>query len=195
MSTSKARKGGYHHGDLRAATLLAAGKLLEDQGPAGVALREVARRAGVSHNAPYRHFADREALLAALAAEGFEWLGGQLSACAQADMGEAYVQFALAHPQRFRLMFGGLVPLAQDPGLAAASGQAYEALLQAFQGRSDMADPGAAAAAAWSLVHGLAHLLLDGHFHEATHGGTQSARFIRRVLAAVRFAAAPQRSA
>jgi AcrR family transcriptional regulator len=195
MSTSRQKKGGYHHGDLRAATLLAAGKLLEDQGPAGVVLREVARRAGVSHNAPYRHFPDREALLEALAAEGFERLGRRLSACAPADMGEAYVQFALMHPQRFRLMFGGVVPLGRDPTLAKASRQAYEALLQAFRGRSDIAEPGAAAAAAWSLVHGLAHLLLDGHFNEATQGGAQNAAFIRRVLATVRFAAAPQRSA
>jgi AcrR family transcriptional regulator len=195
MSTSRPKKSSYHHGDLRAATLRAAGKLLEDQGPGGVVLREVARRAEVSHNAPYRHFADREALLAALAAEGFERLGGELSACPPAHMGEAYVQFALAHPQRFRLMFGGLVPLARDPVLAAASRQAYEALLQAFQGRSDIADPGAAAAAAWSLVHGLSHLLLDGHFGEATQGGARNAVFVRRVLAAVRFAAAPQRSA
>lgn len=195
MSTSKPTKGRYHHGDLRAATLLAAGKLLEDQGPAGIVLREVARLAGVSHNAPYRHFTDRDALLAALAAEGFERLGSQLAACPPADMGEAYVQFALDHPQRFRLMFGGLVPLGRDPALAAASRQAYEALLRAFEGRSDIADPAAAAAAAWSLVHGLAHLLLDGHFREATQGGARNAAFIRRVLAAVRFAAAPQRSA
>jgi AcrR family transcriptional regulator len=195
MSTSKAGKGTYHHGDLRTATLLAAGKLLEEQGPAGVVLREVARRAGVSHNAPYRHFADREALLANLAAEGFAWLGAELSACPPSDMGEAYVRFALAHPQRFRLMFGGLVPLSREPALATASRKAYESLLQAFQGRSDIADPGAAAAAAWSLVHGLAHLLLDGHFREATQGGAQDAAFIRTVLAAVRFAGVPQRSA
>lgn len=192
MSTSR-RKTSYHHGDLRAETLAAAAKLLEEQGPAGVVLREVARRAGVSHNAPYRHFADRGALLAA--GEGFRELGERLRQSAPEAMGEAYVAFALAHPQRFRLMFGGLVPLASDPALATASRQAYEALLQAFRDRGDIGDPAAAAAAAWSLVHGLAHLLLDGHFRQATREGTDAARFVREVLGAVRFVgAAPKRA-
>src|SRR5690349_9700618 len=95
----------YHHGNLRPALLRAAGKMLEKQGPAGVSLREASRRAGVSHAAPYRHFADREALLAELAAEGFEMLAEALRGHAGRDMGEAYVRFALEHPQRFRLMF------------------------------------------------------------------------------------------
>src|SRR2546428_5567598 len=65
----------YHHGNLRTALLRAAGERLEKQGITALSLREAARRVGVSHNAPYRHFADREALLAALAAQGFEMLG------------------------------------------------------------------------------------------------------------------------
>src|SRR5205823_3626766 len=96
----------YHHGDLPAALLRAAGRTLEKQGIGALSLRATARRAGVSHNAPYRHFPDREALLAALAA-----------------------------------------------------------------------------AAAWSLVHGLAHLLLDGHF-----AAQDPETFVREVLGAVRFA-------
>src|SRR5947207_2956113 len=102
MATSRRKKAAYHHGDLRAALLRAAGLLLEDEGVAGVLLREVARRAGVSHNAPYRHFAERDALLAALAAEGYERLGKELQSKAGKEMGQAYVSFALAHPQRFR---------------------------------------------------------------------------------------------
>ena len=69
MSTKMRKRGGYHHGDLRSAVLQAAGEILEKEGLSGLSLREAARRAGVSHNAPYRHFADRESLLAALAAE------------------------------------------------------------------------------------------------------------------------------
>ncbi len=195
MSTSKRRPRTYHHGDLRAALVQAALDLLEKQGPEGVVLREVARRAGVSHNAPYRHFPSREALLAALAAEGFRAFARQMASASAQSMGEAYVAFALERPQLFRLMFGGSVKLASDPALATAARGAYEGLVAAFRDRGDVADPQIAAAAAWSLVHGLAHLLLDGHFEQATGGDARREEFVRKVTGAVRFAAAPQRKA
>ena len=191
MSTSATA---YHHGDLRTAVLRSAGKLLEKEGVAALSLREVARRAGVSHNAPYRHFPDRDALLAALAAEGFERLGEALQANAGREMGAAYVRFALAHPQRFRLMFGGLLKLARYPELARASASAHGALVAAMRAQKEIQDPDTAAAAAWSLVHGLAHLLLDGHFAQAA--GQDAGPFIDRVLCSVRFSAlGAQRSA
>ena len=105
----------YHHGTLRAAVLSAAGKLIEKEGLAGLSIREAARRAGVSHNAPYRHFPDRDALLAALATEGFSELEKFLEGRTGRAMGEAYVRFALAHPNRFRLMFGGQLDLQSTP--------------------------------------------------------------------------------
>lgn len=154
-----------------------------------MSLREVARRAGVSHNAPYRHFPDREALLARIAAEGFRLLGEQLGGKPGRAMGEAYVAFALKHPQRFRLMFGGLISLERHAALQGAARQTYEALVSAFRAQPGVADPEKAAAAAWSLVHGLASLLLDGHFP-----AQKSEEFVREVLGAVRFASA-QRSA
>jgi AcrR family transcriptional regulator len=169
----------YHHGDLPAALLRAAGKTLEKHGLGSVTVRSAARRAGVSHNAPYRHFRDREALLAALAQEGFRMLGERLRGSSGRAMGEAYVRFALEHPQRFRLMFGGAVPLAKYPQLREAADGAYQALLQAL---AELPQPQLAAAAAWSLVHGLAQLLLDGLLKES------GATFVRDVLAAVRFA-------
>ncbi|HZE60472.1 MAG TPA: TetR/AcrR family transcriptional regulator [Burkholderiales bacterium] len=170
----------YHHGDLPTALLKAAGKALEKRGPAALSLREAARRAGVSHNAPYRHFLDREALLAALAAEGFAMLGERRRGKPAREMGEAYVHFAMEQPQRFRLMFGGVLSLAKYPEMRAAAQSAHHALVEAF---SELARPELAAAAAWSLVHGLAHLLLDGHF--ATK---DPETFVREVLGAVRFA-------
>jgi len=170
----------YHHGDLRSALLGSASEILEEQGLGALSLREVARRAGVSHNAPYRHFPDRDSLLAALAAEGFQQFGDALEKRPRREMGEAYVEFALAHPQRFRLMFGGL------PGLS--DHRAYDALKKSFADLGDDAEY--AAAAAWSLVHGLAHLLLDGHFRERA----KAQDFVREVIGAVRFASA-QRSA
>ncbi|HXM81373.1 MAG TPA: WHG domain-containing protein [Burkholderiales bacterium] len=177
----------YHHGDLRAALLRAAGKRLEKQGIAALSLRGAARRAGVSHNAPYRHFADREALLAALAAEGFHLLGQELDKASGREMGEAYVRFALQHPQRFRLMFGGRIALDKHPQLRAAASSAFDQLQAAFSGY--VLDARTAAAAAWSLVHGLSHLILDGHFEQ------RDEEFVKRVLGAVRFAVGPQRSA
>ena len=170
----------YHHGDLSAALLRAAGRTLEKRGIGALSLREAARHAGVSHNAPYRHFPDREALLVALAAEGFAMLGERLRGQPGRAMGEAYVRFALEQPQRFRLMFGGVLRMAKYPELRAAADAAYQALQQSFK---EMPRPELAAAAAWSLVHGLAHLLLDGHFERADRED-----FVRAVLGAVRFA-------
>src|SRR4051812_36544816 len=111
----------YHHGDLRSVALRAAGKMLEKEGVAALSLRAVARRAKVSHNAPYRHFPDRESLLAALATEGFELLREALANVPATRMGGAYVTFAIAHPERFRLMFGGLLSLQKYPDLKARS--------------------------------------------------------------------------
>ncbi len=136
----------YHHGDLPAALLQAAGRTLEKRGIAALSLRDTARRAGVSHNAPYRHFPDREALLAALAAEGFATLGERLRGKPGREMGEAYVRFAREQPQRFRLMFGGVLPIAKYPELSTAAQAAYQALVEAFK---DLPRPELAAAAAW----------------------------------------------
>jgi AcrR family transcriptional regulator len=170
----------YHHGDLRAALLQAAEEILEEQGVAALSIREAARRAGVSHNAPYRHFPDRDSLLAELAAEGFRRLGAELAAQSGRGIGEAYVRFALAQPERFRLMFGAQRKAAQET---------YATLVSAFRKDGAIADPERAAAAAWSLVHGLAQLVLDGQFKNEPG-------FIEKVIGAVRFATAniPARS-
>jgi AcrR family transcriptional regulator len=168
----------YHHGDLPATLLASAGKALEKGGPGALSLRDVARRSKVSHNAPYRHFKDREALLAALAEEGFRMLGERLRGTGAREMGAAYVRFALEHPQRFRLMFGGALPMARHPSLRAAAQDAYGALKKAMQA---LPQPDVAAAAAWSIVHGLSHLMLDGHL-------PPTADLAQRVLGAVRFA-------
>ena len=173
----------YHHGDLRTATVQAAEEILEEQGLAALSIREAARRAGVSHNAPYRHFPDRDSLLAELAAAGFQKLGEELKARRGREMGEAYVRFALAHPERFRLMFGPQLRRERYPALREAAQQTYNALVSAFRADGAIADPDKAAAAAWSLVHGLAHLVLDGQL-------ANDAGFVRDVICAVRFAAA-----
>jgi AcrR family transcriptional regulator len=171
----------YHHADLRPALLAAARRMLERGGPEAVSLREVARRAGVSHNAPYRHFADRAALLAALAEQGFGELAGAVAESAKgaagpkrlAAMGAAYVRFALDRPGLFRLMFGGAVRGADHPALADAARRAYAGLTgEAPQNPLR----------AWALVHGLAHLLLDGQITSV--GGDRAAahRLVTEIL-------------
>jgi AcrR family transcriptional regulator len=182
----------YHHGALRAALLQAAGEILEKDGLGSLSLREAARRVGVSHNAPYRHFPDRVSLLAALAAEGFSLLNDEMQRRPEGERGLGYVQFALTRPQRFRLMFGGLLPFDDYPDLRAQADGNHARLQRAFADLGE--DATFAAAAAWSLVHGLAHLLLDGHFAQAQAESGGAAAFAKKVLGSMRVARA-QRSA
>src|SRR3989304_2269422 len=130
------RKQAYHHGDLRTSIVRAGWQLIDKQGIAKLSLREAARLVGASHNAPSRHFPDRESLLAALAAEGFAALGRALQEAVASGglraMGEAYVRFALERPQRFRLMFGGAVPIAPHAALRENATRVFESLAQAL---------------------------------------------------------------
>jgi AcrR family transcriptional regulator len=194
MSTSRPRKRSYHHGDLEAALIRSAGKILEKEGLEALSLRATARRAGVSHNAPYRHFAQREALLAALAAEGFEQLGAAQRKAAQAGglraMGEAYVHFALEHPQRFRLMFGGRIAIARHERLREVATRTFAGLSGALAERLPEAQGARdASIAAWALVHGLALLLMGDRIAPAAINGRERKAYVRDVLASVRFAA------
>jgi AcrR family transcriptional regulator len=200
MSTSRPRKDRYHHGDLPAALLLQAGKILEKEGVEALSVRALTRRAGVSHAALYRHFRDHESLLAALAAEGFAMLGrAQRDAAAGGGlraMGEAYVRFALQHPQRFRLMFGGRLKIARHAALREVALKTFEGLSGALAARVGDA-PGArdASVAAWALVHGLAQLLLGDRIAPAARQGRSEDQFIRDVLGTTRFAAGATQSA
>jgi len=194
MSTSIRRKRSYHHGDLPATLLRAAGKILEKEGLEALTLRRLTRRTGVSHAAPYRHFRHREALLAALAADGYALLGRAQRAAAAAGglraMGEAYVRFALDHPQLFRLMFGGAVRIARHERLRDIATQTYAGLAGALAERVGAA-AGArdASIAAWAQVHGLAQLLLDDRIAAAARQGRTEEQFIHDVLGTTRFAA------
>lgn len=158
-------------------------------------MRQAARRAKVSHNAPYRHFPDRESLLAGLAAQGFAMLGEALKNCSGKAMGAAYVRFALAHPARFRLMFGGSLPMESHPVLREAAELAFRPVVDSFRPHASGQQAQVAAAAAWSLVHGLSHLLLDGHFAAAKQAAGSNDAFVRQVLEAVRYVMPAQRSA
>ena len=160
----------YHHGDLRRALLQAARALLQEDGADAVSLRELARRAGVSPRAPYRHFASKDALMAALATEGFEGLRAELTAAGDGApegraldaQAQAYVRFALNNPPMFRLMFSYRMENADGELLAAKQAtKAQLAACVAADARSGEDMP-ARALGCWSLVHGLAILILDG---------------------------------
>lgn len=200
MSTSRSRKRSYHHGKLRASLLRAAGKLLEQAGPGALSVRAAARAAGVSHNAPYRHFPQRESLLAALAAEGFSALGKALQEADAAGglraRGEAYVRFALAYPRRFRLMFGGDLRVQRHPALAEVASRVVQGLSQTLAAQLPGPAGHDASIAAWALVHGLALLLLDDKIADVARQGREPESFVRAVLSSMRFAArAPQPTA
>ncbi len=161
----------YHHGDLRDALVRAALGLLEDGEVTEVSVRAAARRAGVSTGAPYRHFADRDALLSAVAAVGYRELASALGAAHHApasagDLAEiavAYVQFALTRPGLFRVMFAEGCDRT-NPDRVAAVAAITEYVKAIARQVIPSADAEPLATAMWALVHGLAFLHLDGKF-------------------------------
>ncbi|MEM0980373.1 MAG: TetR/AcrR family transcriptional regulator [Cyanobacteria bacterium P01_H01_bin.58] len=168
-------KATYHHGDLRQALIDAAlAIIVEDRDAANVSLRAAARRVGVSQAAPYRHFADKDALLAAVAEEGFQRLlkaldtGSDPNPLARLQSsGVAYVKFAIAHPAHYRVMFSTFrIEQGNDSSLNAAAGAAFAVMVDAISagqaiGAIQPGHPRQLAWITWSLVHGLAFLLID----------------------------------
>jgi len=172
----------YHHGDLRRALLEAALALIEQGGIEGLSLRAVARKAGVSHNAPYHHFPDRAGLLAAIAEEGFAQLAREIAAARAAApaprarmqaCGLAYIRFALGSPARFKLMFRPeLAPTATDGAANRAAAATLETLRGAIvegqaAGLAPAGDPLPLVLTSWAAAHGLAALWLDGPLRRA----------------------------
>ncbi|MGW4777785.1 TetR/AcrR family transcriptional regulator [Streptomyces filamentosus] len=157
----------YHHGDLRQAVLTAALEVIEADGPGALSLRDLARRAGVSHAAPAHHFGDRTGLLTAIAAQGFGLLADALAAgTSLADRGRRYVRFAADHPAHFQVMFAPALLRPDDPDLTAARDRAGAALRAGVAGLPGP-DPRATGIAAWSLAHGFATLYLTHNVDDA----------------------------
>jgi AcrR family transcriptional regulator len=171
----------YHHGNLRRALLDEALATIRDEGVEALTLREIGARLGVSRTALYRHFADKRALLAAVATEGFRtlrqrlvtaWEQGGRGPAAFEAMGVAYIGFALENPSHYRVMFGGFVDAtAYTPELATEGTAAFQALVDALTAlerdgivRGD--DLLLMARFVWSVVHGVAMLAIDGQLPE-----------------------------
>ena len=174
----RGNSGRYHHGDLRNALIEAALQLVAEKGVAGLTLRETARRVGVSQAAPYRHFPDKSALLAAVAEEGFRSMHRQiLEALAQSPadtasrlsaIGVGYVRFAVDHPAHFRIMFAQELaknvtsPTAEQAAMAVFQELAAEILKGQLSGFIRADDPIRLAVACWAIAHGLAAILVEG---------------------------------
>ncbi|MFJ7960626.1 TetR/AcrR family transcriptional regulator [Streptomyces sp. NPDC096319] len=158
MTTSRST---YHHGELRQAVLAAALDVIAADGPGALSLRDLARRAGVSHAAPAHHFKDRTGLLTAIAAQGYDLLAAGLAgAPGLRERGVRYVRFAVEHPAHFQVMFQPDLLRADDPDLLAAKERASAELRTGVAGLTDVPDARTAGIAAWSLAHGFATLLL-----------------------------------
>jgi len=179
----------YHHGDLKEALIRASHKILNEQGADSLSLRAIAAEVGVSHMAPYSHFKSKKALFQEVAASGFDALADKMAADSQGlnkapelilSYGATYIEFALAQPQLYRLMLGQVENSGrrnsnkaeqQDNGadvsaeLQRSSKRPFELLASAFtQISKDHLTVKAQALGAWSMVHGMAALLIEGHF-------------------------------
>lgn len=197
----KKRAGQYHHGDLRRALIDEALRTIGRHGVEGVTLRTVGEALGVSRTALYRHFSSKQALVAAVAREGFRTLRLALVDAWERHgrgwagfeaMGAAYLAFAAAHPSHYRVMFGRFVESgAGDPELVDEATAAFQALVDALveqqragQVRDD--DPLMLARFVWSVTHGIATLVIDGQLHDSDPSGTALNRYAaERIRAAI----------
>lgn len=181
------KKGSYHHGDLRQALIDGAIAIIAKRDVDSVSLREVARQAGVSHTAPYRHFADKDGLLAAVAEQGFNGLTQALTLAIAPNQanpitklevcGIAYVEYAIAYPSHYRVMFGAhRGEKDRFPQLEKASEESFGILVNILSegqavGIFRAGMPQQLAKVVWSLMHGLVMLLIDKQITTEEIGG------------------------
>lgn len=194
-TTKPASRRPYHHGDLRRAVLTAALDVIAADGPSTLSLRDLARRAGVSHAAPAHHFGDRTGLLTAIAAEGFGLLATALREAPDLkEAGVRYVRFAREHPAHFQVMFAPGLLRADDLELTTARALAGDALREAVSavhpegthpGTHPGIEPRLAGVAAWSLAHGFATLLLGNNLDGPV--GDRDPEEVFRTLAGMLF--------
>jgi AcrR family transcriptional regulator len=182
MTAKAATQKPYHHGDLRQEILCAARELLEANNIASLSLRAVSKQVGVSHTAPYRHFKDKESLLAGIAGVGYDELAKQLTEAVEAhpddpaaqlqEAGHRYVQLGLNSPQCTQLMFSGILPCDDTyPELRASGDMAFDGLKTIIEegqtsGVFKKGDVELLALTAWSGIHGLSLLLIGGNLPE-----------------------------
>ncbi len=184
FSASRPRKkpaARYHHGNLRRALLDEALRTIQAYGVGHLTLRTVGAKLGVSRSALYRHFTDKPALLAAVGSEGFRMLGQAISDAWDRNgrgragfeaMARAYVQFAVAHPSHYRVIFGGFIESAtKDEDFIREASAAFQVLVDALIDQQNAGlirrdDPVLMARFVWAVVHGISMLIIDGQLRE-----------------------------
>ncbi|MBI2759189.1 MAG: TetR/AcrR family transcriptional regulator [Chloroflexi bacterium] len=169
----------YHHGDLKNALIEAGIKILSKEGVGGLSLRKVAKRAGVSHSAPYAHFTDKQSLIAAISTEGFKQLYAELDAAVSPYASDpkqqllegawVYVQFALNNTDTFHIMFSGILEKEKDyPAFVEISRKNFERVVDIVRACQDAgvlrpAPPEIMALTVWGQLHGIISLILEGN--------------------------------
>jgi AcrR family transcriptional regulator len=187
LSNGKIAGVSYHHGDLRRAILDAAVESISANGSTALSLRELSRRAGVSHAAPIHHFGDKAGVLTALAAEGYGLLADELTAAGDefVEAGVAYVRFAVTHKAHFEVMFRPDVYHRDDAEVVAARERARQALVDGVHAQTTRTGRAAelTGIAAWSLMHGFATLWLTGALPQSLGDDLNAAaRDVARIL-------------
>ncbi|RPI93465.1 MAG: TetR/AcrR family transcriptional regulator [Chloroflexi bacterium] len=168
----------YHHGDLENALIKAGVEILSKEGIEGLSLRKVAKRAGVSHSAPYAHFKDRQSLIAAISTEGFKQLYAELDAAVSTHAGDprqqlvegawAYVQFAMNNTDTFKIMFSGVLEKEKEyPSFVEISRRTFERvvdIVRACQNAGILRSAPAelVAVSVWGQIHGVISLAFEG---------------------------------
>ena len=168
----------YHHGDLKNALIQAGVEILSQEGTGGLSLRKVALRAGVSHNAPYSHFPDKQSLIAAISTEGFYRLYDELDAAISSHPDDprqqlqqgawAYAQFAIHNTETFKIMFSGVLEKEKEyPAFVEVSQKAFNRVVDVVRacqqaGVLRSGSPEVMAVAVWGQIHGIVSLMLEG---------------------------------
>jgi len=191
----------YHHGDLRRALIDEALRTIQTHGVEHLTLRTVGQRLGVSRSALYRHFADKQSLLATVGKEGFRELRQVLTDAWERNghgrigfdaMARAYVEFAVAHPSHYRVMFGGFIEsAAKDDHFLAQAKAAFQVLVDALIEQQNAGgirrdDPVLMARFVWALVHGTAMLVIDGQLPKAAQREALERYSAGKLYAAIR---------
>ena len=178
----------YHHGDVRNSIISAGIDIITEDGAQSLTIRNAAKKIGVSHTAPYRHFKNKEELLVAIAIKGFDLLEQEINnASALVEIGRAYIQFAISNSNYYRVMFGDSIRNKTDyPEFFKAYDRSFRRLIQVIgnsgnkQG-SDKTDLEITAVAVWSLLHGYCLLIIDNEKDKAVGSNGQIERILLKL--------------